>query len=115
MALKDQYTWKDFLAQNPDLKKKGIKRTSAEGKKAFEAAFKATIKNYLKERETRATKFIDKMTETKKALVAELKKVDGKKWVLKAKAFNQKIGRYDAALARFEKLIARTKESAKSF
>lgn len=114
MALQDKYTWKDFLAKHPDLKKKGIKRTSAEGKKAFETASKAYLKDYLKDREVRAKKFIEKIVQAKKEIVAKLQKVDGKKWHLKAKALNEKIGRHDAVLARFEKLIVRTQEVVKN-
>ena len=115
MALKQKFTWNDFLKAHPEAKKKSLKRTSAEGKKAFETAYKAFMKEYLKDREIKTKKFIDKVTKTKAALVATLKKTEGKKWHLKTKALNQKIGRHDAAIARFEKLIVQTKEVAKQF
>ena len=46
-------------------------------------------------------------------LVKKLKAVNGKHWHLKARALNQKIGRADASLHRFEKFLACNKEVAK--
>ncbi len=50
MSLNQKYTWHDFLKDNPDLKKSGIKRTSKEGTKAFESAYNKRVKEVLKSR-----------------------------------------------------------------
>ena len=113
MALKDQYTWKDFLKANPD--KKELKRTSAEGKKAFEAAYKTFAKEYLKNREARTAKFVKSMTEEKDNLVEKLKSVPHRGWKTKSKILNQKIGKKEAAIAKFNKLLERSKAASKNF
>lgn len=48
MSLHQKYTWHDFLKEHPE--KKGVKRTSSEGQKAFDAAYKKFAKAYLKGR-----------------------------------------------------------------
>lgn len=113
MAIKDKYTWQDFLKENPDLKEKGFKRTSAEGKKAFEAAQKKYLKDYLKTREAQATRFKKSAEGKRDELVAQLKAVEGRRWKVKAKSLNEKIGRMDAAICNWEKLLKKTKEAAK--
>ncbi|PIR16333.1 MAG: hypothetical protein COV46_08790 [Deltaproteobacteria bacterium CG11_big_fil_rev_8_21_14_0_20_49_13] len=50
MSLSKKYTWADFLKANPEHKAKKTKRTSKEGAKAFEAAYKQHVKEYLKAR-----------------------------------------------------------------
>lgn len=102
MSLAQKYTWGDFLKAHPEAKKKALKRTSAEGKKAFEAAFKEFAKGYLKEKQDQIKKENDRATKAKKALVQKLKGVDGKKWHLKSKSLNVKIGRFDSYLAKLE-------------
>ena len=103
MSLAHKFTWAAFLKKNPEFKKKGLKRTSPEGEKAFKAAFKEFAKLYLKERQDDIKKEKDRATKTKKELVTKLKEVDGKKWHLKAKKLNKEIGRYDSYLAKLEK------------
>lgn len=102
MSLAHKYTWGDFLKAHPEAKKKELKRTSAEGKKAFEAAFKEFAKTYLKEKQDQIKKDSDRATKSKKELVQKLKAVDGKKWHLKSKSLNVKIGRFDSYLAKLE-------------
>ncbi len=50
MSLNQKYTWARFLKDHPEHKEKKTKRTSKEGQKAFDAAFKQHAKEYLKER-----------------------------------------------------------------
>lgn len=50
MSLNKKYTWARFLKDHPEHKEKKTKRTSKEGQKAFDAAFKQHAKEYLKER-----------------------------------------------------------------
>lgn len=108
MSLAQQFTWNDFLKKNPEFQKKNIRRTSPEGEKAFKAAFKEYAKTSLKERETKIKKEKERVAKAKGALVAKLKAVDGRKWHLKAKKLNEKIGRFDAYLARLETLQKKT-------
>lgn len=103
MSLAHHYTWARFLKENPEAKKKKLKRTSSEGEKAYKAAFKDFAKNYLKERQALLKKEQDRAEKQKADLVKKLKAVDGKKWHLKAKKLNQKIGRFDSYLSRLEK------------
>lgn len=109
MALNQKYTWADFLKENPG---KQFKRTSAEGKKAFEAAFNANIKAYLKDRTTKLEKAQKKATAKRDATVAVLKAT---KRPAKAKIVQARVGQKDHAIAAFAKTIARTKEVAKRF
>lgn len=102
MSLAHKFTWGSFLKKNPEFKKKGLKRTSPEGEKAFKAAYKEFAKNFLKERQEKIKKEKERTTKAKKELVQKLKATDGKKWHLKARDLNQKIGRYDAYLAKLE-------------
>lgn len=103
MSLAHKFTWGEFLKKNPEFKKKGLKRTSAEGEKAFKVAFKEFAKGYLKERQEGIKKEKERITKNKTELVTKLKGVEGKKWHLKAKKLNLEIGRYDAYLAKLEK------------
>lgn len=113
MSLAHQFTWGSFLKKNPEFKKKGLKRTSPEGEKAFKAAFKDFAKNALKERQEAIQKEKERVAKTKKDLVTKLKGVDGKKWHLKAKKLNKEIGRFDAYLAKLEKAQKKTTALAK--
>ncbi len=115
MSLNQQYTWKDFLREHPEHKQKKTKRTSPEGKKAFEAAFKAYIKKYLAGQVERFGKQIAKAEQTGKkqaAAVRELRKA--KKWP-KAKLAQEKTGRTDAAISRLKKQKERATAAQKSF
>lgn len=113
MSLAHQFSWQKFLKQNPELKKKGVKRTSTEGEKAYKAAFKEFAKKAIKEREERVKKEEKRVTEAKTVLVEKLKKVDGKKWHLKAKKLNREIGRLDSYLSSLQKAKERTKNLSK--
>ena len=114
MSLSHQFTWADFLKKNPEFKKKNVKRTSPEGEKVFKAAFKEFAKSFLKNREVKIKKEKERTAEQKTALVTRLKALDGKKWYLKAKDLNKKIGRLDAYLSRLETVQKKTTQLAKS-
>lgn len=109
MSLSQKFTWGDFLRQNPDLKAKKVKRTSPEGEKAFQAAFKKFAKDYLKEREAWIKKEEERVVEAKGKLVKTLKEVDGRKWRIKMKKLNKEIGRFDSYLSK----ISRWQEESK--
>lgn len=102
MSLASKYTWGDFLKAYPDHKKKKIKRTSPEGEKVFKAAFKTFAKEFLKSRAAVLKREEERVAKTHEELVGALKKVDGKKWHLKAKRLNKEIGRLDAYAARLK-------------
>lgn len=112
MALNQQYTWAKFLKANPDLKAKKIKRTSDEGKKAFEAAYKKHIKDYLKERLVKQEKTLKLITEGRDSLVKKLKAT---KKPAKAKIIQTKVGNRDHAMYRTKNAIERTKSQQKNF
>lgn len=114
MSLAHQFTWGNFLKKHPEFKKKKVKRTSPEGEKAFKAAFKDFAKSFLKDREAKIKKEKERTTKEKTDLVTKLKAVDGRKWHLKAKTLNQKIGRLDAYLSRLENLQKKATQLAKS-
>lgn len=109
MSLNQKYTWADFLRDNPDMK--GTKRTSPEGKKAFEAAFKKQAKEYLKARAEKMAKGEKIATEKRDALVTRLKAA---KRPLTAKTLQARVGQKDRAIAGFQKQIERTKSLQKS-
>ncbi len=111
MSLNQKYTWKNFLQENPEMKAKKVKRTSAEGKKAFEAAFKAKIKDLIKDRlvfiekrEKYVTKQRNELNETLKAT----------KEAPERKIMQAKVGRKDAYLSRLTKMTEKTKLLQKS-
>lgn len=111
MSLNKKYTWADFLKEHPEYKEKKIKRTSKEGQKAFDAAFKQKSKDYLKDR----LASIDKEQERVEKRRKELSKV-----IKEAKAANQKrsfqsrIGVVESNIAHFEKERERAKSLQKS-
>lgn len=109
MALNEKYTWADFLKENPGKK---LKRTSPEGKKAFEAAFNAKIKAYLKTRTTKIEKAQQKATAKRDTLVVALKAT---KKPFKAKRVQARVGQKDHAIAMLAQQLTRTKEVAKRF
>lgn len=115
MSLNQQYTWAQFLKEHPDMKAKKVKRTSPEGDKAFQAAFKKYIKDYLKGRETKIEAQKKRATAHKSLLVEKQKElVKTKKWP-KVKRVQTKIGRNDASLARLGKQAERNKLLQKNF
>lgn len=114
MSLAQHFTWGDFLKKHPEFKKKKIKRTSPEGEKAFKAAFKDFAKEFLKKREAKIKKEKERAAKEKTALIARLKAVDGKKWNLKAKVLNQRVGRLDSYLSKLETQQKKTTQLAKN-
>lgn len=115
MSLNQKYTWGDFLKDNPELKKKGIKRTSSEGKKAYKSAYKTKIKEYLAERTKKLEISKKKATEKKKTLTLKVKTYQKSKNFSQAKVYQLKVGRQDAWLTRLTKAAARIKTLQKSF
>ena len=115
MSLNQKYTWADFLREHPELKEKGIKRTSDEGKKAFDAASKKAIKEHLKGRDEKI-KVLRKRSEEKLAALGKKRSelVKAKKRP-KVREVQKKIGRQDAWLGRLEKQSERTKMLQKNF
>lgn len=109
MSLAQKYTWADFLKAKPEFKGK---RTTDEGKKAFEAAFKSHVKGYLKDRATSEQKAHDVLVTKKTKLVETLKKA---KTGAKAKIVRAKVGRKEAAIVKMSKRIEKTKTVQKSF
>lgn len=109
--MNQKFTWKDFLESNPEFKAKGIKRTSAEGKKAFEAAFKARLKDILKERLVFIEKEESRATSERLALTDLIKAT---KKPSQRKIIQEKIGRKDRYLSRLSKMAERTKMLQKS-
>ncbi|MFA4874425.1 MAG: hypothetical protein WC956_04400 [bacterium] len=115
MALNQQYTWHDFLREHPEHKQKKTKRMSPEGKKAFDAAYKAYIKKYLVGQVERFGKQIAKTEEQGKKLSATVRELrKAKKWP-KAKLAQEKAGRRDAAIVRLKKQKERATAAQKSF
>jgi len=115
MSLNQKYTWQDFLKEHPEHREKKTKRTSAEGKKAFEAAYKVFVKKYLSEREEKTAKIVSKTAEKKKALIAKSTEYRKAGNTIKTATAVRKIGAMDAAIARNEKLIERSKTLQKNF
>ena len=115
MALNQKYTWGDFLRENPEWKKKDVKRTSAEGKKAFQSAYKTKIKEYLKGRSEKIELQKKKANETKKTLTAKVKTYQKAKNFSQARVYQSKIGKQDTWLARLDEQTARLKTLQKSF
>lgn len=104
MALNQKYTWADFLQEHPE--KKDVKRTSTEGKKAFEQAYKARVKDYLKERLERLNKQHAGATKARDELVGRLKAT---KAAVVAKRLQLRVGQKDHAMAAIVQQIERTK------
>lgn len=114
MSLNQKYTWLDFLKEHPEHKEKKTKRTSSEGKKAFDAAYKSFVKKYLSERAEKMGREIERATKRRAERVlklAEAKKA-GKK--IRAKFIQEKIGKVDHAIARISKQQEKTKTKQKS-
>jgi len=109
MALNQKYTWADFLRDNPEHKEKKTKRTSAEGKKAFEAAYKKFIKEYLAERQKQLGKMEERAKARREKLQAKMKSFQQAKNFPRAKFYQAKVGKQDAALATITKQTERNK------
>lgn len=112
MSLNQKYTWNEFIKENPELREKKVKRTSNEGKKAFEAAYKAKVKDVLKDRLAWIDKETKRVNEKKAALVADIKaKKDGTARC----AVQAKVGKTEKYLNNLEKMTKRTKQVQKNF
>jgi len=115
MSLNKKYTWHDFLKEFPEHKEKALKRTSAEGKKAFEAAYKKHIKGYLTKRaeiiegdaKRAKTKLDDLVTKVKEQGKAGFKK--------RVKKTHDRIAKANAHLGRLAKEKNRNKTVQKNF
>jgi hypothetical protein len=115
MSLNQKYTWLVFLREHPEHKEKKTKRTSAEGKKAFEAAFKAHVKKYLADMPAlidKQLKRIEKRRAEKTTKVRELRKA---KKFGKATVAQRKVGRSDRAIVQLTKQKERAATVAKNF
>ena len=112
MSLNQKYTWNDFLKENPELKAKEVKRSSPEGKKAFEAAYKAKIKDVLKDRLTKIEKETARAGEKKIGLMTVLK--ERKKGRLR-KVVQAKVGKTEKYIHRLGKMSEKTKLKQKSY
>lgn len=111
MSLNQKYTWADFLKQHPDLKKKGVKRISKEGKKAFEEAFKTYAKTYLKQLTTKLELRAKKASIQRETFVEKLKAT---KKAPAAKILQAKVGQKDHAIFALTTQLERAKATAKS-
>ncbi len=114
MSLNQKYTWKDFLREHPEHKEKGTKRTSSEGKKAFESAFKAFCKKYLDEQQARYDKQLVKAGERSKALGSKVSELRKAKKFAKATIAQRKAGRATAAVAQLAQQKDRAQAKRKS-
>jgi arsenate reductase-like glutaredoxin family protein len=108
MSLNQQYTWHDFLKEHPEHKE--LKRTSSEGKKAFESAFKTHTKKHLDGRIASYEKNTETAKKRRAELVAKSKEANKAEKKIRVKQLNAEIGRIDAAAARYGRQI----ESAKA-
>jgi len=115
MSLNQRYTWHDFLKEYPEHKEKGTKRTSPEGKKAFETAYKTHIKKYLSKRMERVEKLVVRASERRKANVEKTKAFRKAGQLGRMKVADKRIGKADAAIARHQKLSERNKQLQKTF
>lgn len=111
MGLNQKYTWRNFLKDNPEYKEKKIKRTSKEGTKAFESAFKQHAKEYLKERLGKIDKEQERIQKDRDTLNKKLK---GTKTCDRAKKIQVKLGAKKAYLAKLERIHEKTKSLQKS-
>lgn len=114
MSLNQKYTWKDFLKDNPVMQEKGIKRTSSEGEKAFKAAFKTKVKEYLSNKDQFIDKVIEKANGKRKAIIEKVKTIQKNKEWPKAKFYQTKIGKQDAAISNLVNEKDRNSQKRKS-
>ena len=115
MSLNQKYTWQDFLKEYPEHKEKDTKRTSSDGKKAFETAYKANAKKYLAERMEIIDREIARATGRRKELVTKSKELRKAKKLIRVKKVDERIGKVDAAITRHQSLKERTKVRQKTF
>jgi len=114
MSLNQKYTWHDFLRENPEHKEKGTKRTSSEGKKAFESAYKAYCKKYLEDQQKRYDTQGEKAAGRARALSAKVSELRKAKKFSKANLAQKKAGRADRAVAQIAKQRQRAQAARKS-
>ena len=115
MSLNQKYTWAGFLKEYPEHKEKKTKRTSSEGKKAFETAYKKFIKNYLDERQTQLKKMDAKAVARRDDFLKKVQAHQKKKDFAKAAFYQKKVGLQDAAIVELKRQAERTKTVAKKF
>ena len=115
MSLNQKYTWADFLKGHPEHKEKKTKRTSSEGKKAFETAYKKFIKNYLEERQTQLKRMDAKAIAQRDEFIKKVQSYQKKKDFAKAAFYQKKIGLKDASIAELKRQAEYTKTVAKKF
>jgi hypothetical protein len=115
MSLNQKYTWADFLKEYPEHKEKNTKRTSSEGKKAFEAAYKKFIKTYLDERGAQLKKLEAKTVAQRDDFVKQVQSFQKKKDFAKATFYQKKAGLKESAIAELKRQADRTKAVAKKF
>lgn len=114
MSMNQKYTWHDFLRENPEHKEKKTKRTSSEGKKAFEAAFKAYLKKYFDGQQERYDKHMAKATDRAKNLQGKVSELSKAKKFSKARVAQRKAGRATAAISQIAKQKTRAQAARKS-
>lgn len=112
MSLNQKFTWKDFLKENPQVKGKELKRTSPEGKKAFDAAYKAKIKDVLKDRLAWIEKEVVRVIEKKKSSITAIKAL---KTPVARRHVEEKIARNDKYIHKLKRTTDKTKQIQKSF
>lgn len=114
MSLNQKYTWNDFLRDNPTFKKDGIKRTSKEGKKAFDAAFKEKAKEYLKGYSQRLEGQKEKALKRHAELSNKVKTLQAQKNWVKASFYQKRVGKQNAAISKISAMSIRAEEKAKN-
>lgn len=115
MSIKQKYSWNDFLKEHPEFKEKKTKRTSAEGKKAYESAYKSFIKKYLAGRAEKISKDIERATKRRNEFVLKLKALQKADKRPRARLAQKKAGAQDAAIARLARQKERTATLQKEF
>ena len=113
MSLNQKYTWKDFLKDNPEAKEKGLKSASKEGRKAFETAFKTKVKEYLQSFQKTVEEQKNKLTTKRNELTAKIQTLQKQKNWSKARFYQKRVGKKDAAISRLSAQIIRAKEKLK--
>lgn len=115
MSIKQKYTWHDFLRDNPEHKVKKTKRTSPEGKKAFDAATSTYLKKFLTAQEKRLTTIAAKVATRREEDILKLKGLRKAKKNAKSKLAQNKVGRRDHALAAIKSELEKTKTLQKNY
>lgn len=118
MALREQFTWNDFLRTTPELKKltgeQRPKRTSAEWSKKFDDARKTALKKHLTKQVDKLERQATKATTVRDELVAKQKTASGAKKAVVAKRLQTRVGQKDHAIAMITNQIKSTKDLQKT-